>query len=120
MTGTTLTITRLAAVYLLWMFRRVMFGKLDKEENQKLVDLNGREILVLTPLVILMFWLGFNSGPWLEEIGASSKNILRDFPTEVEGETSKNNLEVAPEEEAEDLTSMLLTPEYLKQPLPTQ
>lgn len=110
----------IAAVYLLWMFRRVMFGKLDKEENQKLVDLNGREILVLTPLVILMFWLGFNSGPWLEEIGASSKNILRDFPTEVEGETSKNNLEVAPEEEAEDLTSMLLTPEYLKQPLPTQ
>lgn len=65
-----------AAVYLLWMFRRVMFGALDKEENQKLTDLNGLEVGVLLPLVILMFWLGFNAGPFLRQIDPSATNIL--------------------------------------------
>jgi len=48
----------LAAVYMLWMFQRVMFGPLTNEENEKLVDLNGREIGLLVPLVIFMFWIG--------------------------------------------------------------
>jgi NADH-quinone oxidoreductase subunit M len=48
----------LAAVYMLWMYQRVMFGPLDKEENKKLVDLNGREIGLLIPLVIFMVWIG--------------------------------------------------------------
>jgi len=66
-----------AAVYLLWMFRRVMFGALDKDENKALIDLNGREIAVLIPLVFLMFWMGFNSGPYLREIDQSAANILQ-------------------------------------------
>lgn len=66
----------IAAVYLLWMFRRVMFGELDKEENKNLTDLNRREVVVLMPLVILMFWLGFNAGPFLRQIDSSAKNIL--------------------------------------------
>ena len=69
-----------AAVYLLWMFRRVMFGALDKEENQKLTDLNRNEIIVLVPLVLLMFWLGFNSGPFLKQIDKSSAMILKGIP----------------------------------------
>ena len=69
-----------AAVYLLWMFRRVMFGALDKEENRKLVDLSRNEILVMVPLVLLMFWLGFNSGPFLKQIDASSVRILEGIP----------------------------------------
>lgn len=66
-----------AAVYLLWMFRRVMFGELDKEENKKLIDLDRREVTVLVPLVLLMFWLGFNSTPFLKQIDPSSQAILR-------------------------------------------
>ncbi|MEQ8524599.1 NADH-quinone oxidoreductase subunit M [Gracilimonas sp.] len=50
----------LAAVYMLWMFQRVMFGPLTNEENEKLVDLNGREIGLLVPLVIFMFWIGIH------------------------------------------------------------
>ena len=66
-----------AAVYLLWMFRRVMFGQLDKEENKALIDLNGREIAVMIPLVVLMFYMGFNSGPYLKEIDRGSANALK-------------------------------------------
>ncbi len=50
----------LAAVYMLWMFQRVMFGPLDNPENEKLVDLNAREIGLLVPLMIFMFWIGIH------------------------------------------------------------
>jgi NADH-quinone oxidoreductase subunit M len=48
----------LAAVYMLWMYQRVMFGPIKHEENKKLVDLNAREIGLLVPLVIFMVWIG--------------------------------------------------------------
>lgn len=65
-----------AAVYLLWMFRRVMFGPLDKEANKQLTDLTAREIGVMVPLVILMFWMGFNATPFLKLINPSSDKIV--------------------------------------------
>ena len=48
----------LAAVYMLWMYQRVMFGQLDKDENRNMIDLNAREISLLVPLVIFMIWIG--------------------------------------------------------------
>ncbi len=45
----------LGAAYMLWMFQRVMFGKITKPENEKLKDLSAREIAVLVPMVILIF-----------------------------------------------------------------
>ena len=66
----------LAAVYMLWMFRRVMFGELDKKENQELTDLNTQEVLILLPLVILMFVIGFYATPFLHEINQSSDKIV--------------------------------------------
>ncbi|MEM6630527.1 MAG: NADH-quinone oxidoreductase subunit M [Bacteroidota bacterium] len=66
----------IAAVYLLWMFRRVMFGELDKEENRNLIDLNGREVAVMLPLIILMFWMGFYATPFLKQISSSSDKVV--------------------------------------------
>lgn len=48
----------LGAVYMLWMFQRVMQGPVENEENRRLKDLSPREFLVLAPLVVLMFWIG--------------------------------------------------------------
>ncbi len=48
----------LAAVYMLWLYQRVMFGPITNKKNEKLVDLNAREIGILVPLVVLMFWIG--------------------------------------------------------------
>jgi NADH-quinone oxidoreductase subunit M len=47
-----------AAVYLLWMYRRVMFGPLTHEENKTLTDLNGREIGTLLAIILFIFWIG--------------------------------------------------------------
>ncbi len=56
----------LAAVYMLWMFQRVMFGPITNESNKNLVDLNAREIGILVPLVILMFWIGIRPVDFLQ------------------------------------------------------
>lgn len=68
----------LAAVYMLWMFRRVMFGELDKEENRKLTDLTGREVAILVPLVILMFLIGVYATPWLQQIGYTGDELVQE------------------------------------------
>ena len=47
-----------AAGYLLWMWRRVMFGPLDKEENKILEDVNGRELAYLIPIVAMAIFMG--------------------------------------------------------------
>ncbi len=48
----------LAAIYMLWMFQRVMFGPVIKEENKLLKDLNAREIGLLIPVMIFIIWIG--------------------------------------------------------------
>jgi NADH-quinone oxidoreductase subunit M len=54
----------LGAVYMLWLYQRTMFGKVDREENRVLKDLNPREIMTLVPLVVLSFWIGLYPKPF--------------------------------------------------------
>jgi NADH-quinone oxidoreductase subunit M len=56
----------LGAAYLLWLYQRVFWGKLTHEENQKLQDLNARELATLVPLVALCFWIGVYPKPFLD------------------------------------------------------
>jgi NADH-quinone oxidoreductase subunit M len=51
----------LAAVYMLWMYQRVMFGPITHDENKELQDLNFREIGLLIPLILFMVWIGIRS-----------------------------------------------------------
>jgi len=55
-----------AAVYMLWMLQRVLFGKLDKSENAQLSDLNAREIGLMLPLLVLMLLMGVAPRPFLD------------------------------------------------------
>ncbi len=48
----------LGAAYMLWLYQRVMFGKLENPLNQALQDLNIRELATFVPLIILAFWIG--------------------------------------------------------------
>lgn len=66
----------LGAAYMLWMFQRVMFGKITKPENEHLKDLTIREALTLVPLIILMFWIGLYPKPWLRIMDASVTNLI--------------------------------------------
>jgi NADH-quinone oxidoreductase subunit M len=55
----------LTAVYLLWMFQKVMFGPLTNPRNKNLRDLSMREILVFVPIVIGIFFMGLYPKPFL-------------------------------------------------------
>lgn len=61
----------LGAAYMLWAFQRVMFGELDKPENERIRDCNGREIAYMVPIVILMIWIGVYPRPYLRSMEAS-------------------------------------------------
>ena len=67
----------LAAAYMLWMYRRVMFGPMDKPENQSLVDLGLREKLVMVAVVIPIVWIGVHPETFLRRIEPSVVELLR-------------------------------------------
>ena len=64
-----------AAVYMLWMLQRVVFGKVTNPENAKLSDLNAREIGLLIPLLVLMFFMGVYPRVFLDRSRASVEEV---------------------------------------------
>jgi len=65
-----------AACYMLWMYQRVFYGKLTNPANEKLTDLNMREKMVLVPLVIMIFWIGFYPRPFFKIMEPSVKAVI--------------------------------------------
>jgi NADH-quinone oxidoreductase subunit M len=90
----------LGAVYMLWMYRRVIFGPLTNPENQKLQDLNGREIIILAPIIALIVLMGVYPQPFLSRMSASvDLTLKRVFTTPTAPVVDK---ETANEENQED------------------
>ena len=67
----------LSAVYMLWMYQRVIFGEITNPKNKKLVDLDFREKLILLPLVALIFWMGIYSESFLRKMDTSVNQVLQ-------------------------------------------
>lgn len=66
----------LGAIYMLWMYQRVFLGKLNNEKNKNLPDMSIREIVVLVPIVVFIFWLGVQPGMILDRIEASIEKVM--------------------------------------------
>src|SRR6185503_12024260 len=66
----------LSAVYMLWMFTRVMFGPVTHAENEKLSDLTLRERLVFAPLLALIIWMGVAPQPFIDRLEPSLQAVL--------------------------------------------
>jgi len=65
----------ISACYMLWMFQRVVFGRITNPENEKLLDLSMREKIILAPLVALIFWIGVYPKSLLEILEPSIRDI---------------------------------------------
>jgi len=66
-----------SAVYLLWMYQRVVFGKVTNEElKYKLTDMNTREIIITIPFIIFIVWIGIYPDTFLRLTDVSTRLIL--------------------------------------------
>jgi NADH-quinone oxidoreductase subunit M len=74
-----------AAVYMLWMLQRVLFGELDNPENASLKDLNLREIGLVIPLFVLMLFMGVFPRPFLERSQGAVEMVRARVATPVTG-----------------------------------
>jgi NADH-quinone oxidoreductase subunit M len=67
----------LGAVYMLWMFRRVVYGPLSRPENQQLQDLSLREVIVIAPIVGLIVFMGIYPQPFLSRMKSSTELVIQ-------------------------------------------
>jgi NADH-quinone oxidoreductase subunit M len=66
----------LGAAYMLWLYQRTMFGKVDNPKNEKLLDLNVREFATFAPLLILAVWIGLYPSPFLRRLETSVNRVV--------------------------------------------
>jgi NADH-quinone oxidoreductase subunit M len=97
----------LAAVYLLHMVYRTFFGELTIEANAEMPDVNGREFLLMAPLIVLMFVMGFFPNPFLRQTQPTTEFLLDEIEEtkaavleQAEASSSTARLPVAPPEAA--------------------
>jgi len=70
-----------AAVYMLWMLQRVVFGPVSNNENAKLLDLNKRELGLMLPLILLMLLMGVYPRVFLDRSQASVEAVRKQVAT---------------------------------------
>ncbi len=66
----------LGAAYMLWLYQRTMFGKVDNPANASLKDLSGREVATFVPLILLAVWIGLYPSPFLRRLESSVARIV--------------------------------------------
>src|SRR5215208_6729463 len=69
----------LSAAYALWLYARVIYGRLEKPSLQRIPDLSGREIALLAPLAVLVIYYGVKPGPILDSFAASTEALLQGY-----------------------------------------
>jgi NADH-quinone oxidoreductase subunit M len=65
-----------SACYMLWMFQRVVWGKITNEKNRELKDLSCREIAIFAPLILFIFWIGVYPNTFLNKTKATTDNFI--------------------------------------------
>jgi NADH-quinone oxidoreductase subunit M len=67
----------LGAAYTLWLVKRVIFGEVANDKVAALKDINGREFLVLSVLVIAVLLIGLWPAPLLDVMRASTQHLAQ-------------------------------------------
>ena len=66
----------LSAAYALWLYRRMIFGALEKESLRNILDLKRREVLILAPLIAAVIFFGIYPAPLLDVMEMSVENLI--------------------------------------------
>jgi NADH-quinone oxidoreductase subunit M len=73
----------LAAVYLLWMFQNVFMGALNNAKNEKLRDVNKRELLIFIAFLIFIVWIGIQPSPYFDLMDSTVSTLVNDISSTV-------------------------------------
>ena len=73
----------LSAAYMLWLYKRVVFGEIKKNEIKKISDLNRAEIFILSFLVLTIIFFGFYPEPLLSTTKISVENLIEMYNTNI-------------------------------------
>jgi NADH-quinone oxidoreductase subunit M len=71
--------TILSAAYALWLYRKVFFGKLEKPSLFNIKDMGWREVVIMTPLIVLTIILGVYPKPVLDISSASVTQLIDNY-----------------------------------------
>jgi NADH-quinone oxidoreductase subunit M len=66
----------LGAAYMLYLYQRTMFGKVENPKNETLADLNLREFVTFAPLIALAVWIGLYPKPFLDRLETSVNSVV--------------------------------------------
>jgi len=69
----------LSAGYALWLYSRVIYGRLEKPTLQNIADLNVREIVILAPLAVLVIYYGVKPGPILDAFAGPTDALIQGY-----------------------------------------
>jgi len=72
----------LGACYMLWLYRRLFYGPLEKADVRAMPDLNVREYFMFVPLIALVFWLGVHPATFRDVFAPTTAKIIADYQAE--------------------------------------
>ena len=73
----------LGAAYMLYLYRAVVFGELDKEDLKDILDLEKREVIIFVPLIAVVMWMGIYPEPFLDVLHVSVENLMTNFEADL-------------------------------------
>ena len=90
----------LGAAYMLYLYQRTMFGKIENPKNERLADLSNREFATFAPLILLAVWIGLYPKPFLERLDKSVEHIVNRVSSTYTAKYAECDTTVTPEKVA--------------------
>ena len=80
----------LAAAYILWLYKRVVFGKMENIQLKKIKDVNLSEAVILGVLSAAVLFFGFYPDPLFQTVNASVDNLINNYNTDIQKNITLN------------------------------
>ena len=81
----------LVAAYMLWLYRRVIFGRVPSGEIKDMGDLNKTELYIFASIVFLIIFFGIYPEPLFNTINVSVDNLIDKYQTDINFNLAKAN-----------------------------
>jgi NADH-quinone oxidoreductase subunit M len=88
----------LSATYMLWLYRRILFGQLEKDDVKAMLDLSPREVAIFVPLILIVLWMGIYPASFTAITGPTIEQMISNYQVAV-GPTQPGSI-IAPAEAA--------------------